>query len=304
MSKPLIFISCGQYTTAEKALGKAIYDTVESLGMKPFFAETVQDFKGLNENILDNLRDCVGFITVMHPRGKIQRPNGSFERASVWIEQEIAITAYIRHVEKRPLRVIAFIHKDVGREGIRDLLHLNPIVFSDEMEILRALPALLQAWDPVAAQGIVPKIEDTLPIRYERDHPIRKLMCWIVNNSNLRIEDFNGRVRVPSAILTHSAKTYPPLDEDSSDDPKYRSFRFDGTKFRPVDPQSKRYIGEFEYCMPCAINNTSDVIEKLTMSDMEVEMTVWVNGQRYEAIKSLKQLALEIETHSGQDRAG
>jgi hypothetical protein len=71
MSKPLIFISCGQYAEAERALGKRIYAMVESLGMQPFFAETVQDLKGLNENILDNLRDCAGFITVMHPRGKV-----------------------------------------------------------------------------------------------------------------------------------------------------------------------------------------------------------------------------------------
>src|ERR1700761_9633376 len=117
MSKPLIFISCGQFTTAEKALGKAIYRMVEGLDMQPFFAEEVQDLKGLNENILDNLRDCAGFITVMHPRGTISRPGGQHTRASVWIEQEIAITAYIQHVEKRPLRVIAFIHQDVGREG-------------------------------------------------------------------------------------------------------------------------------------------------------------------------------------------
>jgi hypothetical protein len=58
MSKPLIFISCGQYATAEKALGKSIYTMVDGLGMQPFFAEQVHDLKGLNENILDHLREC------------------------------------------------------------------------------------------------------------------------------------------------------------------------------------------------------------------------------------------------------
>src|SRR4029077_17184278 len=145
MSKPLIFISCGQFTTEEKTLGKNIYKMVESLDMQPFFAEEVQDLKGLNENILDNLRDCAGFITVLHPRGTLKRPDGSLHtRASVWIEQEIAIATYIKHVEKRDIPVIAFIHQSVGREGIRDLLHLNPITFSEEMEVLAGLPERLR----------------------------------------------------------------------------------------------------------------------------------------------------------------
>jgi hypothetical protein len=46
------------------------------------------------------------------------RPDGSAHvRASVWIEQEIAIATYIQRVEKRSLPVIAFVHKSVGREG-------------------------------------------------------------------------------------------------------------------------------------------------------------------------------------------
>jgi hypothetical protein len=190
MSKPLIFISCGQYTTAEKSLGKNIYNMVEGLGMQPFFAEQVQDLKGLNENILDHLRDCDGFITVLHPRGKIRRPDGSdHTRASVWIEQEIAITAYIQHVEKRTLPVIAFIHESVGREGIRDLLHLNPITFSDEMEVLASLPARLQAWGTLKATGIVPQIKSTLTIRHQDGHAIRQLAYRIVNNTDLRYND-------------------------------------------------------------------------------------------------------------------
>jgi hypothetical protein len=59
-----IFISCGQYTLAEKQLGKQISEMVRTL------------------------TDCVRFITILHPRGEIRRPNGSVVRASVWIEQE------------------------------------------------------------------------------------------------------------------------------------------------------------------------------------------------------------------------
>jgi hypothetical protein len=42
----------------------------------------------------------------------------------VWIEQEIAIATYIQRIEKRTLPIIAFKHESVGRERIRDLLHL------------------------------------------------------------------------------------------------------------------------------------------------------------------------------------
>jgi hypothetical protein len=142
-----IFISCGQYTFAEKQLGKQISELVSAItDCVPYFAEQVQDLNGLDANILSALHECVGFITVMHPRGEIKRPDGSIVRASVWIEQEIAIATYIQRVEKRTLPIIAFKHKSVGREGIRDLLHLNPIEFSEETEILAELPHRLALW--------------------------------------------------------------------------------------------------------------------------------------------------------------
>ncbi|HEV7673098.1 MAG TPA: hypothetical protein VGQ12_01070 [Candidatus Angelobacter sp.] len=148
MSKPFIFVSCGQYTDAEKSLGKSLVQVIKSItGLDAFFAEQVQDLNGLDANILRALRDCAAFITVVHPRGRIVRPNGTSQiRASVWIEQEIAIATYVQRVEQRPLPVIAFIHESVGREGIRDLLHLNPITFAQEADVLAALPELLQPW--------------------------------------------------------------------------------------------------------------------------------------------------------------
>ena len=48
-----IFISCGQYTAAEKRLGKQISEMVRTLtDCVPFFAEEVQDLNGLDANIL------------------------------------------------------------------------------------------------------------------------------------------------------------------------------------------------------------------------------------------------------------
>jgi hypothetical protein len=92
-------------------------------------------------------------------------------RASVWIEQEIAIATYIQRVEKRPLPIIAFKHVTVGREGLRDLLQLNPIEFTHESEVLARLPERLKDWrdlprsnhaEPVLFADVISELEDNL----------------------------------------------------------------------------------------------------------------------------------------------
>ena len=107
MSKPSVFVSCGQFTAAEKKLGEDIVTTVKkTTGHEAFFAEQVHNFDGLRDNILQAIQKCIGFIAVMHPRGQVTRPDGTLTRASVWVEQEIAIAAYIKFVEKRDIPVI------------------------------------------------------------------------------------------------------------------------------------------------------------------------------------------------------
>ena len=180
MSK--IFVSCGQFTPAEKLVGKEIVRVAKEVtGLDAFFAEEVQDLNGLDTNILNALHECAAFITVIHPRGEIKRKDGSIHvRASVWIEQEIAIATYIQRVEKRTLPVIAFIHKSVGREGLRDLLHLNPIFFNDETEIISALPARLAAWKSLnqckypSATSVSTSADGAGPSRTESDCECRE----------------------------------------------------------------------------------------------------------------------------------
>lgn len=140
----IIFISCGQSTEAEIQLGTQIFSMVKSFGFEPFFAEKVQNLDGLNSSILRKLSECAAFITVLHPRGEIKTPKGeTIVRASVWIEQEIAIASYIQLIEKRELPVIAFAHEDVSREGLRTLLHLNPTKFKTEQDVISKLPGRL-----------------------------------------------------------------------------------------------------------------------------------------------------------------
>jgi hypothetical protein len=226
MSK--IFISCGQYTDAEKLVGKEIVRIVKEVtGIDAFFAEEVQDLNGLDSNILGALRECVGFITVIHPRGEITRPDGSIHiRASVWIEQEIAIATYIQRVERRSLPVIAFIHKSVGREGLRDLLHLNPIFFNDEIEIISALPQRLAAWKGLGSASIRLQLH-FLRARTEPEHRIRNLVVSVANGGNQRITSFNCEVRLPVAFLKHGyPKGFLP-DVIKTGDSRYGIYRFD-----------------------------------------------------------------------------
>ena len=144
----LIFISCGQVTDDEKALGKNVCALVEDLTQhKPYFAENQNSLEGFTQNILGSLDDAVGLIAIMHPRGIITFPDNHQEiRASVWIEQEIAIAAYITQILRRPLKIAPYIHRSIRREGMRDKLLLNAVPFVNDSEVLDHLSGLLPDW--------------------------------------------------------------------------------------------------------------------------------------------------------------
>jgi hypothetical protein len=66
-----IFISCGQFTNAEKRLGKQIAEMVKRVtGLEPFFAEEVQDLNGLDANILNALRQLCRLYHRDAPKGR------------------------------------------------------------------------------------------------------------------------------------------------------------------------------------------------------------------------------------------
>lgn len=292
MSLPFIFFACGQYTEAEKSLGKNIVKLVKTVGgMDAFFAEDVQDLNSLDSNILGALHDCAGFITVMHPRGRIVRPDGTEHvRASVWIEQELAVATYIHRVEGRSLPVIAFRHESVGLEGIRDLLHLNPIKFTDESEILEALSERLLQWKSLSPTGI--RVELQSGIRIQRqDHWIRPLKVYLVNESSQRITEFDGKIRVPTGILKHWSSNYD--GEDKSDDARYRCFRLSETNRGPVQPHETRTLYSLEYCTQCAVEDAGGV--PALVSQATVEATVWIDGREYKERKTIQQLAEDAE---------
>lgn len=92
--RPLVFVSCGQYTDEEKAVGSRVCEIIRlHTDYEPYFAEAQRSFEGLSNSILAALERMSGMVVIMHKRGEVKTPHGTHHRASVWIEQEIAITS-------------------------------------------------------------------------------------------------------------------------------------------------------------------------------------------------------------------
>jgi hypothetical protein len=280
-----VFISCGQYTEEEKQLGIRISEMVKLAGFDPFFAQEVHDLNSLDENILQALKNCVGFVTVLHPRGEIKTPDGPIlTRASVWIEQELAIATYIKRVEKRPIEIIAFKHKLVSLEGIRQLIHLNPIEFAHEPEVLEILPARLRKWN-LKPTGVNIQIQSVRNGKQE-DHFISTINIQVVNDTNNRIEQYVGKLSMPDAFLKHWNETYFDSSVDAEGN---RSFKFDQTGRGPIDPHDSKKLQERRYCTQCA----SSAFENIPgwVASAKITAKIWINGQEYSTEKTIRELS-------------
>ena len=106
-SQHLVFVSCGQFTDEEIQLGKEIAKMVRQLtGYEGYFAENQNSLQGLSQHIFGALNRAAGLIAVMHHRGRVETPSGTHIRGSVWVEQEIAIAAFLAHIQGRELPVL------------------------------------------------------------------------------------------------------------------------------------------------------------------------------------------------------
>jgi hypothetical protein len=213
----LVFISCGQSSHSERQLGKEIAKLVEEVaGCTAHFAENQSSLDGVTENILKRLNDAVAFIAIMHPHGSVSNPSerdNSWTRGSVWVEQEIAIAAFISQALDRPMKVRCYVHKDIRREGLRDKLHLNPKEFVEDSEILDDLATFLQGWRALGQE----KRKDQLSLRARIDHrrvPIPggggddqryELRVSIENDGEQDATDFKLTVDFPSGLVDEGA---------------------------------------------------------------------------------------------------
>jgi hypothetical protein len=232
MPKPQIFVSCGQRTAEEKKLASDICTAIrEDRSFDFFFAEFQSNLHGLNENILDALQRTAGFIAVMHRRGEVSfgdRTALTLIRASVWIEQEIAIAAYIQQTTKRQLLTAAYIEGGVGREGIRELLHLNPITFTQNAEVLADIKSKLSIWSTSGGQSSPSDDEfGTLELRHSpryEAHVGRVVdLKPFLSNKGSRAKEYACTLEVPSQLLSWSNASY--YVEVTGNRAGYRRFR-------------------------------------------------------------------------------
>ncbi len=93
------------------------------------------------------VRQATAFIGIMHHRGTIKTPSGKeVTRGSVWVEQELAICAFARHVLNRQIEVAFYLQRGISREGIRSQLRLKPIEFEKDSDVLEDLRSRIVDW--------------------------------------------------------------------------------------------------------------------------------------------------------------
>jgi hypothetical protein len=154
---PVIFLSCGQYREDEKALGKRVKELLEENGsVEVYFAENQSTFDAFTKNILGALNRCVGFIGIMHHRGEVGTSGEPVTRASVWIEQEIAIAAFIEQILNRKVEVQLYIQEGIAREGMRDKLLLNAQSFRESSEVLDHFARNVERWQRLGRATVMP----------------------------------------------------------------------------------------------------------------------------------------------------
>lgn len=145
MSKKRIFVSCGQRTEDERNLGQKIIKQIGDHGMLGFFAEEAHEPADLNSYLFKELQLCNGFVAVLQKRGEVHYPGfPTKQRASVWIQQEIAILFYRSFLLGRPIPMRVYAEKDIIREGLITMSIINPIEFENEDNLLQNLSAWLR----------------------------------------------------------------------------------------------------------------------------------------------------------------
>jgi hypothetical protein len=237
----LVFVSCGQSTYAERELGKSIAKLVEmETGCTAYFAENQTTLEGVTENILKRLNEAVAFIAIMHPRGDVSNPHNpsarSWVRGSVWVEQEVAIAAFISQALQRPMKVRCYVHKDIFREGLRDKLHLNPVLFERDEDIIADLTAFLPAWRTLTQSRRGLSLKPIISHRRvgipggsnDKDDERHMLLASVENDGEEQAREFRLDVEFPSVFIDEGGHA---LQRQSSK-PGYTLYRVPNTHRR------------------------------------------------------------------------
>jgi len=141
-----VFVSCGQLTEPEKALGREVSQVIEARGMTAFFAQDVHSAGDLNSEVFRAIQTCDAFLAILQKRGTVTfadyRP---VQRSSVWIQQEIAMFCYRMFLEQRSLPLRVYSERGIRREGVMEIAVVNPIEFDRDREVIAGVDAWLKS---------------------------------------------------------------------------------------------------------------------------------------------------------------
>jgi len=151
-----VLISRGQFADSERRLGQTLAALVSELTpYTGYLAQNQTSLSALSQHVFETLNSAVGFVAVMHHRGTAKTPHEEHIRGSLWVEQGIAIAAFLT-AQGRHLPVALYLQNGIVLEGARQQLILNPVEFDDNAEVVedfkRRVFALFAATSGIAAQ--------------------------------------------------------------------------------------------------------------------------------------------------------
>ncbi len=216
--KPLVFISCGQFNPHERQLGSQVAKLVEeTLGFEGYFAQNQTSLAALAANVFAKLDRAVALIAIMHPRGTVTGGDTPHVRGSLWIEQEIAIAAFLRSLYQRPIEVAAYVHKEITtREGVREQLQWNPVVFENDEEVLAYLAIVLPKWSGLQYRSKAPELTPHILMETVNQYGNQRTVqvrVELENTGSEDIERFCLDVMVPRGCI-QPALSYANMERD------------------------------------------------------------------------------------------
>jgi hypothetical protein len=247
----LVFVSCGQVTESEKKLGKDLVALVERVpGLQAYFAETVSSLEGLSANIFKNLERASAFVTVMHHRGVVKGRSGSDDRirASVWIEQEIAIASVLQQTRPATLRVAGYAQKGIAREGVRDTVILNALEFNSHDEILADLESKLAKWNLSPSPSADPSVAVQLVRKNHQidgDRHVYQLQMSLTNCSSVTIPEIEYELAFPRAFVPPNRQFHAHEERPDQATRTHRAFR--GRQKIDLRPNKTTLVQMLEY---------------------------------------------------------
>lgn len=154
----------------------------------------------------------------MHRRGNIETlEKRTVTRGSVWVEQEIAVAAFMSHVLGRSIPTFFYKELGISLEGIRSVLLMNPRVeFNENSQVLEDLERALSAgaFSPLSEYDIAPLITYRVKNRGGGEEHTYEMTADVKNIGSQRITDFLMHVFFPRAFLN-------PYTAWAAEDKKY-----------------------------------------------------------------------------------